>query len=84
MAQFESSIKFVPYSQERVYGKLEDLNNLSGIKERLEQVREKVGDKIQDITFDRDSLTLTVQGMNVTLRKLVASVPSKTTPLTAL
>ena len=47
---------------------MEDLNNLSGIKERLEQVREKVGDKIQDITFDRDSLTLTVQGMNVTLR----------------
>ena len=68
MAQFESSVKFVPYSQERVYNKLEDLNNLSGIKERLEQVREKVGDKIQDITFDRDSLTLTVQGMNVTLR----------------
>ena len=32
MAQFESSIKFVPYSQERVYSKLEDLNNLSGIK----------------------------------------------------
>ena len=41
MAQFESNVKFVPYSQERVYNKLEDLNNLSGIKERLEQVREK-------------------------------------------
>ena len=68
MVQFESNVKFVPYNQERVYNKLEDLNNLSGIKERLEQVREKVGDKIQDITFDRDSLTLTVQGMNVTLR----------------
>ena len=68
MAQFESSIKFVPYSQERVYNKLEDLNNLAALKERFEQVREKVGDKIQDIAFDRDSLTLTVQGMNVTLR----------------
>lgn len=68
MAQFESSVKYVPYSQERVYGKLEDLNNLSGIKERLEQMREQVGDKIQDVAFDRDSLTLTVQGMNVTLR----------------
>ena len=31
-------------------------------------MREKLGDKIQDVTFDRDSLTLTVQGMNVTLR----------------
>lgn len=68
MAQFESSIKYVPYSQERVYSKLEDLNNLAGVKERLEQMREQIGDKIQDIAFDRDSLTLTVQGMNVTLR----------------
>ena len=68
MVQFESNVKFVPYSQERVYNKLEDLNNLSGIKERLEQVRAQVGDKIHDINFDRDSLTLTVQGMNVTLR----------------
>lgn len=68
MAQFESSVKYVPYSQERVYNKLEDLNNLASLKERFEQVREKVGDKIQDVAFDRDSLTLTVQGMNVTLR----------------
>ena len=68
MAQFESNIKYVPYSQEQVYNKLEDLNNLAALKERFEQVREKVGDKIQDMSFDRDSLTLTVQGMNVTLR----------------
>ena len=68
MAQFESNIKYVPYSQERVYSKLEDLNNLAGVKERLEQMREQIGVKIQDIAFDRDSLTLTVQGMNVTLR----------------
>lgn len=68
MVQFESNVKHVPYSQERVYGKLEDLNNLALLKERLEQMREKLGDKIQDVTFDRDSLTLTIQGMNVTLR----------------
>ena len=68
MVQFESNVKFVPYSQERVYSKLEDLNNLSSLKERFEQVREKVGDKIQDVAFDRDSLTVTAQGMNVTLR----------------
>lgn len=68
MAQFESNVKYVPFSQERVYNKLEDLNNLASLKERFEQIREKVGDKIQDVTFDRDSLTLVVQGMNVTLR----------------
>ena len=76
MAQFESNIKFVPYSQERVYGKLEDLNNLSGIKERMEQMREQLDDKIQDITFDRDTLTLTIQGINVTLR-IVEREPCK-------
>ena len=68
MVQFESNVKFVPYSQERVYGKLEDLNNLASLKDKFEQVRDKLGDKIQDMSFDRDSLTLAVQGMNVTLR----------------
>lgn len=76
MVQFESNVKHVPYSQERVYGKLEDLNNLALLKERLEQMREKLGDKIQDVTFDRDSLTLTVQGMNVTLR-IIGREPCK-------
>ena len=29
MANFESSVKVIPYSQERVYNKLSDLSNLS-------------------------------------------------------
>lgn len=61
MAQFESSVKFVPYSQERVYNKLSDLNN-------LESVREKLADKVQDLSFDSDRMTFTVQGLSVTLR----------------
>ena len=28
MANFESSVKVIPYSQERVYAKLSDLSNL--------------------------------------------------------
>lgn len=68
MAQFESNIKYVPYAQERVYNKLADLNNLAGVREKMEEMRDKLGDKIQDMSFDRDSLTLTVQGINVTLR----------------
>ena len=57
MAQYESNVKHVPYSQERVYDKLSDLNNLAAIRERMDEMREKIGDKIQDMTFDRDSLT---------------------------
>lgn len=76
MAKFESSIKYVPYNQERVYEKLADLNNLAGIREKLDEVREKSEGKIQDMAFDRDSLTLTVQGIQVTLR-IVEREPCK-------
>ena len=68
MTKFESSVKHVAYSQEQVYNKLSDLNNLSSVKERLDQVKDQVDDKLKDIQFDQDSITLNVQGMNVTLR----------------
>ncbi|MGL4519080.1 MAG: SRPBCC family protein [Phocaeicola sp.] len=68
MAQFESKIKPIPYNQERVYTKLADLSNLASIKERFEGVKDQLDGKIQDIDFDTDSITLTVQGMKVTLR----------------
>ena len=40
MAQFESGVKYVPYSQEQVFNKLSDLSN-------LESVRDKLTDKVQ-------------------------------------
>ena len=40
MAQFESGVKYVPYSQEQVFNKLSDLSN-------LESVRDKLADKVQ-------------------------------------
>ncbi len=61
MAQFESNVKFVPYSQERVYNKLSDLSN-------LESVRDRLADKVQDLACDTDSLIFTVQGIKLTLR----------------
>lgn len=61
MAQFESSVKYVPYSQEQVFNKLSDLSN-------LESVRDKLADKVQGMEFDRDSLSFTVQGISITLR----------------
>ena len=42
MAQYESNVKHVPYSQERVYDKLSDLNNLAAIRERMDEMREKI------------------------------------------
>lgn len=61
MVQFESSVKCVPYSQERVFNKLSDLSN-------LESVRDKLADKVQGLEFDSDAMSFTVQGISVTLR----------------
>lgn len=68
MAQFESTVKHVPCSQERVYNKLSDLNNLESVRERLDMLKEKLDGKLEDMAFDRDSLTLKVQGITLTLR----------------
>lgn len=34
MTKFESSVKVIPYAQERVYDKLADLSNLESLKDR--------------------------------------------------
>ena len=68
MSQFESSIKHIPFCQERVYNRLSDLNNLESVQEKLEMLKEKTGGKVEDLTFDSDSLTVRVQGINLTLR----------------
>ena len=68
MAQFESSIKHIPYSQERVYNKLSDLNNIASIQERMDALKDKLEGKLEDLSFDRDSLTIKVQGISLTLR----------------
>ena len=67
-AQYESSVKHVPYSQEQVYNKLSDLNHLEGIRNRLDLIKDKLEGKLEDMSFDTDSLTLKVQGVSLTLR----------------
>lgn len=63
MTQFESDIKVIPYSQGRVYSKLSDLSNLEGVKDRLP------ADKIQDLSFDSDSLSFSITPVGkITLR----------------
>lgn len=63
MAQFESSIKTIPYSQEKVYGKLSDLSNLETVKDKIP------ADKVSDLSFDTDSLSFSIAPVgNVSLR----------------
>ena len=68
MVQFESGIKQIPFSQERVYNKLSDLNNLNSLHGHLDEIKEKTGGKLEEMTFDRDSLTVKVQNIGLTLR----------------
>ncbi len=70
MSQYESSVKLIPFSQERVYGKLEDLNNLESVKERIP------ADKVKEFTYSRDEATVNVPPLgNVTIRVVEREAP---------
>lgn len=53
-SKFESSVKFVPYSQQAVYDNISDLRNLEKVRARVPE------DKISDFSFDEDTVSLNV------------------------
>ena len=70
MSQYESSVKSIPYPQQRVYAKLEDLNNLETLKDKLPE------DKVKDLTYSRDEATVNVPPMgNVTIKVVEREEP---------
>ena len=71
MVNFESSVKVIPYSQERVYNKLSDLSNLEAIKDRLPQ------DKVEDLSFDSDTLSFKVAPVGRLTLRIVERDPCK-------
>ena len=71
MTKFESEVKVIPYSQERIFEKLADLNNLESIKDRIPK------DKVQEISFDRDSLSFTVSPVGNINLQIIDSEPQK-------
>lgn len=78
MSQYESSVKHIPFSQERVYAKLEDLNNLELIKGRIPE------DKVKDLTFDRDQATIEVPTLGKVSVKIVEREAPKCIKLEAV
>ena len=71
MTQFESSVKVIPYSQESVYNKVSDLNN-------LESVRDKIPEgKVQDLTFDTDTLSFSISPVGQVSLRIMEREPSK-------
>ncbi len=65
MSQYESNVKHIPYSQERVYAKLEDLNNLEALKDKLPE------DKVKEFSYDRDQVTVDVPPVGKVTIKVV-------------
>ena len=61
MTKFESTVKVIPYSQERVYEKLSDLSNLEALKDRLPE----------------DTLSFSVAPVGQLTLKIVEREPSK-------
>lgn len=54
MSKFESSIKQIPYPQQLVYANLSDMSNLAKVRDRIPE------DKVKDIRFDTDSVSMSV------------------------
>ena len=70
MSQYESNVKNIPYPQERVYARLEDLNNLESLKGKLPE------DKVKDLTYNRDEATVNVPQIgNLTIRIIEREAP---------
>ena len=54
MSTFESSIRQIPYKQEAGFNILSDLSNIERIKDKLPK------DKLEQMTFDNDSISVSV------------------------
>ncbi len=62
MSKFESGIKHIPYPQQTVYAMLSDLSNIEKVRDRLPE------DKIKDLAFDSDSISICAPMGSVSLR----------------
>jgi len=74
MTEYTSDIQQIPFSAERVYSKLSDLNNLESVKSLLEG-------KVRDFTFDADSCQFKVDPIGTVGIQIVEREPFKTIKL---
>ena len=65
MSTFESSIRQRPYKQEAVFNMLSDLSNIERVKDKLPE------DKLEQMTFDSDSISVTVNPVGLIKLRIV-------------
>ncbi|NDW12599.1 SRPBCC family protein [Bacteroides sp. 214] len=71
MKKIESSVQLIPFSQERVYAKLSDMNNLKSIQDKIP------ADKVQDFSFDDNSISFSVAPVGSLTLEVVEREPCK-------
>jgi len=77
MTEFVSQIKTLPYNEEDVYAMLSDLSNMERVKDKIP------ADKVQDIAFDRDSCSFSINPVGKVKFSIVDREPCKTVKFTA-
>ncbi|MDR3119124.1 MAG: SRPBCC family protein [Mediterranea sp.] len=71
MIKVESRIKIIPFNVERVFYKLSDLNHLESVKGNIHS------DKVQGMSFDRDTVTINMLGVGEITLAIVEREPYK-------
>lgn len=71
MTDFVSEIQKIPYSAERVFAKLSDLNNLEKVQSLLPE------GKVKDFAFDADSCSFQVETFGKIAIRVVEREPNK-------
>ena len=72
MSKFESSIKKIAYPQQSVYNMLSDLTNIERIKDKVPE------DKLKDLTFDKDTISISVSPVGQISMRIVERDEPKT------
>ena len=85
MSTFESTVKHIPHRQQSVYATLSDLSNLQALKDGIEQNRDRLPkealehiDKLQDLKFDTDSLSIQAPMVGEIKLRIIGREPLKT------
>ena len=85
MSTFESTVKHIPHCQQSVYATLSDLSNLQALKDGIEQNRDRLPkealehiDKLQDLKFDTDSLSIQAPMVGEIKLRIIGREPLKT------
>ena len=72
MSKFESSIKQIAYPQQSVYNMLSDLTNIERVKDKVPE------DKLKDLTFDKDTISISVSPVGQISMRIVERNEPKT------